>query len=215
MDNNINKIDALILEDHLLFAETFAKLIEGFGLFNNVSYFNNTSDLLKFVLNSRTNNQFYIFLDYYLNGEVGTSIIGDLRRYKKNIKIILISSVTNAILLQNLAEMNIEAIVHKSDSTHDIIDCFHALNKGETYYSPFIAQLLDDAKEVQSKSKLTAREIEIILYFAKGFSIEETAEKISLSRHTVSAHRRRIYMKTNSKNLVELLDYARKLQILD
>jgi len=215
MDNNIHKIDALIIEDHLLFAETFAKLIEGFGLFNNVSYFNNTSDLLKFVLNSRMNNQFYIFLDYYLNGEVGTSIISDLRRYKKDVKIILISSLSNAILLQNLTEMKIDAIIHKSDSTHDIIDCIHALKNKNHYYSPTILGYLDEATEATAKMKLTAREIEILIYFSKGFSVEETAERVSLSRHTVTAHRRRIYMKTNSKNLIELLDYARKMQILE
>jgi len=61
------------------------------------------------------------------------------------------------------------------------------------------------------RSMLSVREIEILHYFAQGFSVNETAEKFFLSKHTVVSHRRKMMRKTNTNTITELLSYVRKM----
>ncbi len=56
---------------------------------------------------------------------------------------------------------------------------------------------------------LTKREIELITHLSKGFSSEEIAAEMFLSKHTVDTHRRNIFVKTGVRNTVELLNLLR------
>ena len=62
---------------------------------------------------------------------------------------------------------------------------------------------------------LSSREIEILRYFAQGFSVNETAEKFFLSKHTVVSHRRKMMKKTKTNTITELLSYVRKTGLIE
>jgi len=49
----------------------------------------------------------------------------------------------------------------------------------------------------------------LINFFSKGFSSEEIAAEMFLSKHTVDTHRRNIHTKTGTKNVVELFNFLR------
>jgi len=59
------------------------------------------------------------------------------------------------------------------------------------------------------KFELTKREIELITHLSKGYSSEEIATEMFLSKHTVDTHRRNIFIKTEVRNTVELLNLLR------
>jgi len=68
------------------------------------------------------------------------------------------------------------------------------------------------AKENKPKS-LTEREKGVVKLLADGYSNDETAEKLGLSRRTVEAHRARIMLKLNIHTLPGLVKYAIKENI--
>jgi DNA-binding NarL/FixJ family response regulator len=53
---------------------------------------------------------------------------------------------------------------------------------------------------------LSSREMEIVELLLKGFSSEEIARQLFLSKNTVNTHRRNIHEKTGAKNTVELMN---------
>jgi len=55
---------------------------------------------------------------------------------------------------------------------------------------------------------LTSRETEILQFLVDGYSNEETATKLGLSRRTVEAHRARIMIKLRVNDLPGLVKYA-------
>ena len=57
---------------------------------------------------------------------------------------------------------------------------------------------------------LTNREKEIIKLIYDEYSNAEIAEELSISIHTVEAHRKNIFKKTGAKNIVGLVKYAIK-----
>jgi DNA-binding CsgD family transcriptional regulator len=58
--------------------------------------------------------------------------------------------------------------------------------------------------------RLTRRELEVLDLVAKGFSNQEIADKLFISRRTVDGHKANLIQKTGSKNIVDLLVYAIK-----
>ena len=55
---------------------------------------------------------------------------------------------------------------------------------------------------------ITRREQEIIYYISKGYSSKKIANELNISEYTVSTHRKNIFRKTCTRNLVDMLLYA-------
>jgi len=72
-----------LVDDHALFADSFAALLEKMGMFNEVHTLNDPKKRLNYFLrNSRKG--LYLFLDYYLGDTLGIEIINDACRINKN-----------------------------------------------------------------------------------------------------------------------------------
>lgn len=68
----------------------------------------------------------------------------------------------------------------------------------------------DKLQDINKKqiSRITAREKQMIKYFANGFSTREMAELLGLSFHTINNHRKNILQKLELKNLAALVNFA-------
>lgn len=64
------------------------------------------------------------------------------------------------------------------------------------------------------KPKLTKREIEVLHLHAQGLSINEIAEKVSVTPDTVKYYRRQIFDRLNVSTIVEALSYAVNSKII-
>ena len=69
--------------------------------------------------------------------------------------------------------------------------------------------------ETGNNVKLSDREKEILGLARKGMLTKEISDKLSLSIHTVNKHRQNIMQKMNADNILEAIDYARKLGLLE
>ena len=61
--------------------------------------------------------------------------------------------------------------------------------------------------------QLTDRERQILKFLVDGYSNEETANSLGLSRRTIEAHRNRIMLKLNLHDLPALVKYAIKTEL--
>jgi DNA-binding CsgD family transcriptional regulator len=60
----------------------------------------------------------------------------------------------------------------------------------------------------KSNEELTLRENEVLDLIAQGFCFKEISYRLGISKHTVVAHKRNLFLKTGSKNLQQLTLYA-------
>ena len=58
------------------------------------------------------------------------------------------------------------------------------------------------------QNSFTTREKQILSLFAEGLTSKEIGEKLYISRHTVEAHKRKMMLRNNAKNLVALAALA-------
>jgi NarL family two-component system response regulator LiaR len=61
---------------------------------------------------------------------------------------------------------------------------------------------------------ITKRETEIIRYVNTGMTSSEIANQLSLSKHTVDNHRKNILRKTGSRNMLEMVQWGMKNNLL-
>lgn len=212
--NNVSKYPAIVLDDHLLFAESFSNLIKNTGFFKEVLSFSEPDELLKYLENTTNPHPPFLFLDYYLRDKTIPPVISEIRRLHKNAKIIITSSADTPTLLRSLVDLKVDAILHKSSSLEETTECLYNVAMGKTYYTPYIEDIIKKSVFSESAEILTPREIEILEYFAKGHTVDETAKLMYLSRHTIAAHRRKMFVKTDSKNITDLLNYARSFKLI-
>jgi DNA-binding CsgD family transcriptional regulator len=61
---------------------------------------------------------------------------------------------------------------------------------------------------------ITKRETEILRYVNTGMTSSEIANQLSLSKHTVDNHRKNILRKTGSRNMLEMVQWGMKNNLL-
>ena len=212
MNIKLQKTTAIILDDHRMFAETFSVAIEQLHLFKEVLTYTSDTDLIEYFIKWGANREIFLFVDYYLQNKCGLSIIKEVRRLNKKVKIIVVSSLNNYMLINDVLTYKPDAFLSKISGIEDIIKALQDILKNEQYISPYIQEMIQSDKA--TLSGFTEREVELLQYFSKGFSTEATANILHLSIHTVIAHRRKMMRKAQCHSIVELLAYARNAGLI-
>jgi len=203
---------ALVFDDHKLVAESLAGLLERLDLFIQVRSTNNEKEVLQLLVNLVTYNDVFLFLDYYYKDTNSIAIFNEARRLSKRIKIIFITSASQAGTIHNILSYEPEGIISKSSGADVIIECIKAIKNKQQYVCPVISEItygFDQAKK-ETVFSFTNREKEMLQLFAGGLSISEAAAQAHLSRYTVVNHRSNMMRKSGTKSIVELLSFARK-----
>lgn len=207
MTHAYNNPVALVYDDHVLFAESFAAVLERLAFFSSVQTFEQEHPLRRFLL-KHGNEPVYVFLDYYLPQKNALSLIKDIRRMNKKARIIVTSSVSDPILIRHILTYEPNGFISKTSGVENVVACLNTIEQHETYICPIVQHILDIHGNSGPVITFTAREMEILQYFARGLSIVETAEATNLSKHTIVSHRRNMMSKSGAKSIVELLSYA-------
>ncbi len=76
-----------------------------------------------------------------------------------------------------------------------------------------LSTIIEEKKKSSLSVKLeaevfTERELEVLQLISDGFTNDEIANKIFLSRRTIESHRKNLIEKTNCRNSVQLVKYA-------
>ena len=89
------------------------------------------------------------------------------------------------------------------------------LNYG-TLLSAFTVELTKDMsfEEICKKFEVSPRETDIVREICNGLSNKEISEKLFISLQTVKDHTHRIYVKTNVKSRVQLINLVKEMKIL-
>lgn len=110
----------------------------------------------------------------------------------------------------------------KDTTTEEIVAAIRALHAGGSPISPIVARRLlqrlqgDAARsDPEERALLSAREAQVLQLVARGLSVDEIAEKLGVSRHTVSTFVRRIYSKLEVGSKMEAVNAARRRGLLD
>lgn len=204
---------AAVLDDHPLYADSFSSFLEKTGTFRAVHCFIEQTMLLQFLMQQTEKVPIYLFVDIYLKDQTSLSLLNDLKRIYRPLYIIVVSSITNPILINEIMNYKIDAFLSKFSETDEIATCLQHISNKRKYISPVITDMVKDYN-MEDSIPFSGREMEILGLLAKGLTVDAVAQQVQLSRHTIIAHKRSMMAKTKSKTLTELLAFARKIAII-
>ena len=148
------------------------------------------------------------------------------RRIKKicpETKVIILSMHSHDRFVNELFRIGASGYLLKNSTGADVIKAIHAALEGGTYLSPSISRrviedyvsLKKQSVEDELYSALSNREREVFQMIAEGRSTREISEILCLSPNTVKTHRSNIMEKLKKDSLSELIQFAKRLKIID
>ncbi len=211
-----NKIKIIVVDDHELFRKGVIMVLKRMDDVEVVGEASNGKDFLA-LLNSRHANM--VFMDIkmpYMNGVEAT--IEATKRYPE-LKIIALSMFGEEEYLHKMINAGAKGFLLKNSSIDEIERAIYMVNEGKNCYSDdllgyFTNKFIDVNPLDNDGVRLTKREIEVLSLVAQGLTNTEIADKLFISKRTVDGHKANLIQKTGSKNVVDLLIYAIKSNII-
>lgn len=152
-----------------------------------------------------------IIMDLHLKDYYGLEVIRIIREISEEIKIIVLTAYNDVHYQLKCKELGVEGYMLKNELAGTLIETVHSVSAGSQRY-PALNDLTSFENSFFRGVKLSPREVTILECLASGMSNKDIALKLTISNKTVSAHKRRIMVKFNVGNLVDLLSRARAAQ---
>ncbi|MEQ8879759.1 MAG: tetratricopeptide repeat protein [Cyclobacteriaceae bacterium] len=150
-----------------------------------------------------------LITDYNLPDDDGLSLIRRVKVKYPELKIIVLSMHDEAHLVQEILKEGIQGYILKKDSQSELLAAVRAVKNGKIYLSSDINAMLMRGLNGNGEQKLlTDREREILKLIAKEYTNKNIAEALFISERTVETHRKNIFRKTGTNNMVGLIKYA-------
>ena len=157
-----------------------------------------------------------IITDISMSDISGIQLSRMIRLEYPEIKIIALSMHSDLATVSEAIQAGVSGYLLKNMAKEELITAIHKIYNKEVYYSPQISNSLIDTfvkKKSTSDSEqevitLTQREIEILKMIGNEFSNRKIANELHISERTVEFHRKNLFAKTNSKNIIGLIKYA-------
>ncbi|MDM0078859.1 response regulator transcription factor [Variovorax sp. J2P1-59] len=164
-------------------------------------------------------------IDLGLPDGSGIQLIRELLEISPRVRVLVMTVFGDEAHVVQALEAGASGYLLKETSRQELEKAIFQVNAGEAPLSAAIARHLlkrlalasyppnattgRSPRPTHTLDALTEREIEILSYIAIGHSVPETAELLSLSRHTVSTHVKNIYDKLAVNNRTQAVNRAR------
>ncbi|WP_245811201.1 response regulator [Ekhidna lutea] len=150
-----------------------------------------------------------LITDYNLPDDDGLTLVRRVKQKYPNTKIIVLSMHDEAHLIKEILKEGVDGYILKKDSHEELVNAVRAVKNGKVYLSSDVnTMLMKGLNGTEEQKLLTDREREILKLIAKEFTNKQMAEELFISERTVETHRKNIFRKTKTNNLVGLIKFA-------
>lgn len=150
-----------------------------------------------------------LITDYNLPDDDGLTLVRRVKHKYPGMKIIVLSMHDEAHLIKEILKENVDGYILKKDSHEELVSAVRAVKNGKVYLSSDVnSMLMKGLNGVEEQKLLTDREREILKLIAKEYTNRQMAEELFISERTVETHRKNIFRKTGTNNLVGLIKFA-------
>ncbi|MGO9139396.1 MAG: response regulator transcription factor [Syntrophales bacterium] len=206
------KIRIMIVEDHPIFRLGLCELI---NQENDLVVCGEAEDTGRAWNEIQRLKPDIVIVDISLKGGDGFSLIKEIKRYYKNLPVLVVSMHDESRFAERSLIAGAKGYINKQETSGSIVDAIHSLLSGKIYVSEKIKEeILNklvgriDDYDKSPIERLTDRELEVFQLIGKGFSTNEIAGKLKLSAKTIGTYRERIKEKLNLKHTSELIRHA-------
>jgi two-component system, NarL family, invasion response regulator UvrY len=159
-----------------------------------------------------------VVMDISMPGIGGLEAIDRILAREPQARILVLSAHEDAMHARRVLKAGAAGYLTKRSAAEELIQAIRQVAQGKTYLEPSIAQQLAMQQVSGEKSlvdMLSEKEFKVFLALAKGTSVTEIAEIMSLSPRTVGTHLYNIKQKLGASNSAELAIIAIRAGLLE
>ena len=131
------------------------------------------------------------------------------------VKRVFIPNLVNRKIFALVLTDKIDGIVLKSSNIDELFFAIKQVMEGRKYYSSMVASIFVNNKSKPHLIRTTKRERQILSLIADMKTTGEIAKKLSITASTVKTHRRNLMQKSKAKNILCLLRFACRENLLN
>lgn len=159
-----------------------------------------------------------LVMDISMPGIGGLEAIDRVLAKDPQQKILVLSAHEDVIHARRVLKAGASGYLTKRSAAEVLMEAIRAVHKGQLYLEPQIAQAM--AMEQVSGSKnpvdaLSEKEFKVFIELAKGKSVQDIADVMSLSPRTIGTHLYNIKQKLDAANSAELAIIAIRAGLLE
>ena len=161
-----------------------------------------------------------VILDYNQPDSFGLEDIPTIVDNYPNTNVLIISSDNTKSNIRETIKMGIKGFLTKKCREEELHNAIQTIMTGGRFFCDSVLNvIMEQPKTLDKKAvifaSLTQREKEIVHLVAEGLTTKQIAEKLFLSPHTVSTHRKNALKKLQINSVPELVNFVVREQLKD
>jgi DNA-binding NarL/FixJ family response regulator len=213
------KTRVLLADDHAVVRSGLRAVLDGES---DITVVAEASDGLEAVEKTVTCDVDLAILDVSMPRLTGLQATAELRRRRVPARVLILSVHDNEQYFFEALKAGASGYVLKSAANRDLVDACRAAMRGEPFLYPravtaLIREYLEAARrgDEAPEDPLTPRELQVVKLIAEGFTSDEIARELVISRKTVDRHRANVLQKLGMRNVAEVTRYAIRRGLLE
>lgn len=210
-------MNVLIADDHSLMRDILRQYTMLLDENTQISEANSLEEIRNHAASASPN---LVLLDLDMPGMNGTDSITEVCAMYPEARIAVISATIDGDTISAAFRNGAHGYIPKTTRAKSLVNALRLIMNGETYVPPAIMDFVSDeapaalpgnepARDLPAKlSKLTAREVTVLLRLIDGKSNKEIAIDLGLQEVTIKVHLRNVFRKLNANNRTDAVRIA-------
>ncbi|MGC3872848.1 UvrY/SirA/GacA family response regulator transcription factor [Halomonas sp. GXIMD04776] len=208
-------IKVIVADDHHLVRTSIARMLsdeEGIKVVGEAATGEEAITL------ARTLRPDIVLMDIRMPGIGGLEATRKIARGMSDIKVVILTAYLEETFAQRLLEAGANGFISKGTEMDEVVRAIRAIQLGQRYISPEIAQRLVLAKmDTQDNpfDQLSSRELQVAMMIINCHKVNDISDRLFLSPKTVNTYRYRIFEKLGVQTDVELTHLGLRHGLVD
>jgi len=163
-----------------------------------------------------------VLMDVNMPEMDGLTTARHIQQQYPRVKVLMLSMMANEKYVTQAMKAGALGYLLKTTGKQELVHAINLVVAGNQYISSQITLNLLQLEKATAESEdqiligsaLSKREMEVLQLIAKGYTNEQMADMLFMSKRTVENHRQHLLEKTGSKNTASLIVYAVKHNLL-
>lgn len=203
-------IRLLIIDDHALFRESVARLLQAEPGFEVVGHCASGTEALRIIKSSPEID--LVLLDLDLGNEKGADFLEHLQKARFAGKVLLVTAGVNDSEVPNLIRKGITGVFLKHGSPASLIQGIRDTMEGKAFFDQDMLRRAleqDQAPSAQqTRAGLTERERQVLSFVFEGLANKQIADRLQISETAVKASLQQLFNKTGVRTRSQLVRVA-------
>ncbi|MGB2623767.1 MAG: response regulator transcription factor [Candidatus Acidiferrum sp.] len=203
-------IRLLLIDDHTLFRESVARLLQAEPGFEVVAHCGSGVEAIQVIESFKEID--VVLLDLDLGQERGADFLDRLQNARYEGKVLLVTAGVNETEIPGLIRKGISGVFMKHGSPTLLIQGIRETMEGRVLFGQDLLRRALQKTEApgtnQNRSKLTGRERQVLSFVFEGLANKQIAERLQISETAVKASLQQLFAKTGVRTRSQLVRVA-------